>query len=147
MNTYNKLKYCSENGDFVAWSSGWAPGRKAEPTHGSSGEHSALDWKGWSQDPPLPRPHLRVGSWGKCILPEIPVYLRPSDSKRIFFLCFCVHSCCIWACPCLLQPMTLPPYYYCYTFNHIMTLQICIVNRVYVCLLLSSFSAHTTNGS
>jgi len=25
------------------------------------------DWKGWSQDPPLPRPHLRAGSGGKRI--------------------------------------------------------------------------------
>jgi len=22
------------------------------------------DWKGWSQDPPLPRPHLRVANGG-----------------------------------------------------------------------------------
>jgi len=22
------------------------------------------DWEGWSQDPPLPRPHLRAGSGG-----------------------------------------------------------------------------------
>jgi len=39
------------------------------------------DWKGWSQDPPLPRPHLRVGSEGKSILLQIPAYLRPSKSK------------------------------------------------------------------
>ena len=38
------------------------------------------DWKGWSQDPPLPRSHVRVGSGGKGIL-EIPVYLRPSEGK------------------------------------------------------------------
>jgi len=25
------------------------------------------DWKGWSQDLPLPRPHLRVGSGGEGI--------------------------------------------------------------------------------
>ena len=41
------------------------------------------DQKGWSQDPPLPRPHLRVGSGGKGILLEIPVYLRPSKGKQI----------------------------------------------------------------
>jgi len=34
------------------------------------------DQRGWSQDPPLPRPHLRVGSVGEGILLEIPVCLR-----------------------------------------------------------------------
>ena len=37
------------------------------------------DQKRWSQDPPLPRPHLRVGSGGKGILLENPAY--PSSSK------------------------------------------------------------------
>jgi len=41
-------------------------------------------WKGWSQDPPLPRPHLRVGSGGKGISPEILAYLRPSKGKQLF---------------------------------------------------------------
>jgi len=41
------------------------------------------DQKGWSQDPPLPRPHLRVGSGGEGILLEIPVYLGPSEGKWI----------------------------------------------------------------
>ena len=41
------------------------------------------DRKEWSQDPPLPRPHLRVGSGGKDICPEIPAYLRPSEGKQI----------------------------------------------------------------
>jgi len=36
------------------------------------------DWKEWSQDPPLPRPHLRVGSGGKGLLLESPAYLRLS---------------------------------------------------------------------
>ena len=39
------------------------------------------DWKGWSQDLPFPTPHLRVGGEGEDILLEIPVYLRPSQSK------------------------------------------------------------------
>jgi len=39
------------------------------------------DQKGWSQDPPLPRPHLRGGSGGNGIVLEIPVYLRPSKGK------------------------------------------------------------------
>ena len=39
------------------------------------------EWKGWSQDPPLPRPHLRVDSGGKGISLEIPVYLRLCNGK------------------------------------------------------------------
>ena len=42
------------------------------------------DQKGWSQDPPFPSPHLRVGSRGKSILLEIPVYLRPLKGKQLF---------------------------------------------------------------
>ena len=41
------------------------------------------DWKGCSQAPLLPRPHLRVGSGGKGILLEIPTYLRPSEGKQL----------------------------------------------------------------
>ena len=41
------------------------------------------DQKGWSHDPPLPRPHLRVGSGGKGILLEICVYLRPFKGKQL----------------------------------------------------------------
>ena len=43
------------------------------------------NWKGWSQDPPLPRPHLRAGSGGEGFLLEIPVYVRPSKGKQFFF--------------------------------------------------------------
>ena len=45
--------------------------------------HAVLlrDWKGWSQDPPLPRPHLRAGSGGKGILLKIPAYLSSSKGK------------------------------------------------------------------
>ena len=39
--------------------------------------------KGWSQDTPLPRPHLRAGKGGKGISLEIPVYLRPSEGKQL----------------------------------------------------------------
>ena len=39
-----------------------------------------------SLDPPLLRPHLRVGSGGKGILLEIPAYLRSFESKQ--FLSF-----------------------------------------------------------
>ena len=44
------------------------------------------DRKGWSRDPPLPRPHLRVGSGGEGILVEVSVYLRSSEGKQL--LCF-----------------------------------------------------------
>ena len=46
------------------------------------------DWKGWCQDPALPGPHLRAGSGGEGILVEIPVCLRPSKGKWVFFFCF-----------------------------------------------------------
>jgi len=60
------------------------------------------DQKGWTQDPPLPRPYLRVGSGDESILLEISVYLRPSQGKQFFFLYFCIYGCCIWACSHLL---------------------------------------------
>ena len=41
------------------------------------------DQKGWNQDPPLPRPHLRVGSGGKDTLLEIPAYMSPYEGKQI----------------------------------------------------------------
>ena len=44
---------------------------------------SLSDWKGWSQDPPLPRSHLRVGTGDEGIYLEIPVYLRPSKGKQV----------------------------------------------------------------
>jgi len=40
------------------------------------------DWKGWSQDPLLPRHHLRVGSGGKGILLENPACLRLPEGKQ-----------------------------------------------------------------
>ena len=42
------------------------------------------DWKGWCQDPPLPRPRLRVGSGDKGVSLEITVYLRPSEAEQLF---------------------------------------------------------------
>ena len=63
--------------------------------------HATLlsDWKGWSQDPPLPRPHLRVGS-DKGNLLEIPVGPKPSGGEQLLsFLFLCLlhlstFSCC-----------------------------------------------------
>jgi len=37
--------------------------------------HAIGDWKAWSQDPPLPRPHLRVGRGGEGISLEISASL------------------------------------------------------------------------
>ena len=39
------------------------------------------DQKGWSQDPPLPRPHLKAGSESESTLVEIPVFLRSSEGE------------------------------------------------------------------
>ena len=54
------------------------------PAHSIGAMHLS-DWKGWSQDPPLPRPHLRVGSKGRGIFLEISVYLVPSEGKQVLF--------------------------------------------------------------
>jgi len=43
------------------------------------------DQKGWSQDLLLPRPHLGVGSGGKDVLLETPVYLRLAEDKQLLF--------------------------------------------------------------
>jgi len=40
------------------------------------------DGKGWSQDPPPPRPHLRAGRGGEGFLLEISAYLRPPKGKQ-----------------------------------------------------------------
>jgi len=46
------------------------------------------DWWRWSQDLPLPRPHLRAGWGGKGILLEIPAYGRPSKGKQLLSFVF-----------------------------------------------------------
>ena len=68
-------------------------GRQGRPRAAQLYAMHLSDWEGWSQDPPLPRPHLKVCSGGKGISLEIPAYLRPSKGKQIFFLSFCIHSC------------------------------------------------------
>ena len=60
-------------------------GRQGQPRGAQVHVMYLRDWKGRSQDAPLPRPHLRVGSGSKGISLEIPVYLRPSKGKQIFF--------------------------------------------------------------
>jgi len=56
-------------------------GRQAQPRGAQMHAMRLSDLKGWSQDPPLPRHHLRVGREGKCIFLEISAYLRPSESN------------------------------------------------------------------
>jgi len=60
-------------------------GRQGQPRGAQLHAMQLSDQKGWSQNPPLPRPLLRVGSGGEGILLEIPVYLRPSGGKQLFF--------------------------------------------------------------
>ena len=47
---------------------------QCQPTGAQLQAMKLSDQEGWSQDLPLPRPHLRVGSGSKCISLEIPVY-------------------------------------------------------------------------
>jgi len=58
-------------------------GRQGQPRGAQVHAIHLSDWKGWSQDLPLPRPHLRVGSGDESILLEIAAYLRPSEGKQL----------------------------------------------------------------
>ena len=49
-------------------------GRQGQPKGAQLHAMYLSDWKGRSQDPPLPRLHLRVGSGGEGILLEIPAF-------------------------------------------------------------------------
>ena len=109
------------------------------------------DRKEWSQDPPLPRPHLRVGSGGNGILLEISAYLRPSKGKQhfsffffFFLLCLSVNGSCVWMYPHLQQPRTLSSCYHCCTFYYVIALQIDIqALQLYPSVILSIYSSHT----
>ena len=63
---------------------GQARGAQVHATYLNRSEERRVG-KECSQDPLLPRPHLRVGSGGEGISLEIPAYLRPSKGKQIFF--------------------------------------------------------------
>jgi len=77
------------------------------------------DQKGWSQDPPLPRPHLRVGIGSKGILLGIPAYLRLSRGKQLFplflhpwLLCLGLSSlAAAWDSVTLLSLLYFPSHY------------------------------------
>ena len=58
-------------------------GRQSQPRGAQVYALYLSDQKGWSQDPPLPGPHLRVGNGSKGILLEISAYLRLSKGKQI----------------------------------------------------------------
>ena len=57
-------------------------GRQGQPKGAQVYAIHLNDQKGWSQDPPLPRPHLRAGNGGEGILLEVPVSLRPCKGKQ-----------------------------------------------------------------
>ena len=58
-------------------------GRQGQPKGAQVHAMPLSDWKGWILAPPLPKPHLRVGSGDKGISLEIPVYLMPSEGKQL----------------------------------------------------------------
>ena len=68
-------------------------GRQDQPRGAQLCAMYLSDQKGWSQDPPLPRPHLRVGSEGEGVssgAPSIPEDLRgllKVSSSFLLFLC------------------------------------------------------------
>jgi len=57
-------------------------GKQGQPRGAQVNALHLSDQRGWKHDPPLPRPHFRVGSEGKGILLEIPTYLRPTKGKQ-----------------------------------------------------------------
>jgi len=82
--------YCSGNANdqVMTWIIDWVPGRKAGPTR--------LTGRGWSQDPPLPRPHLRIGSGRKGVscrtsLPTCGLHLLEPRT-----LLLCCHCCAFY---------------------------------------------------
>ena len=94
-------------------------GRQGQPREAQVHAIHLSDWKRWSQDPPLPSPHLRVGSGDKRISLDVSAYLRSSKGEQYFFFCFCFYGCCIWGCSHL-QAVLLC--YYCCTFYCIIAL-------------------------
>ena len=85
---------------------GQTKGAQVHPMHLS-------DWKGWSQDLPLPRSHLRVGSGGKDFLVEFPAYLRSFWGKQLLSLIFVSMAVVFeqiltaWGCAALLLLLLL----------------------------------------
>jgi len=97
-------------------------GRQGQPRGAQVYAMHLSDWEGWSQDPPLPRPHLRVGSGNKSNLLEIPVYLKFSEGKQllsfisvpmavvfeqVFICCNSLGPCCYCCAFCMLHHPTV----------------------------------------
>jgi len=57
-------------------------GRQGQPRGAQLYAICSSDQKGWNQDPPLPIPHLRVGSGSKVTLLEVLVFVRPCEGKK-----------------------------------------------------------------
>ena len=64
-------------------------GRQGQPRGAQVHAMQLSNQKGWSQDPPLPRPHLRVDSGGEGVLLETLMYLRPSEGKQLLYFYIC----------------------------------------------------------
>ena len=56
-------------------------GRQSQPRGAQVHAIQLNGQEGWSQDPPLLRPHLRTGIGWEDILLVISVYLWPSEGK------------------------------------------------------------------
>jgi len=54
------------------------------------------DREEWSQDPPLPKPHLSAGKENEGISLEISMYMKSSEGKQshVFLLLFCFLFLC-----------------------------------------------------
>ena len=58
---------------------------------------------------------LKGWQWRQGCLSGDPCLPEAFQGSAAFFLSFCVHSCCTWAYPHLLQPRTLPPHSYAFS--------------------------------
>ena len=81
---YEKLPWCSRNVEQPEAVMENLVGRQGQPREAQLHAMYLSERKGWSQDPPLPRIHLSIGSGHKGILLEIPAYLRSSEGKQLF---------------------------------------------------------------
>jgi len=61
-------------------------GRQGQPRGAQVHSMHLSDWKGWSQDPGLPRTHLRVGSGGEGHWRSLPTWGLPKVSSFFFNL-------------------------------------------------------------
>ena len=97
-------------------------GRQGQPRAAQLHAMHLSDQRGWSQDPPPPRPHLRVGSGGEGISGDLCMPEAFQKKKAASFSYFCIHCCQVWANPHSLQTGILQLCYHCYAF-HCVTVQ------------------------